>query len=80
MSKTITLRQLEKLLKNYGFEKRVTGHGSHLLYRHAVAGALVTLPANNQALREIQTRNVFRQIINAGLASEDELQGKISKL
>ncbi|RDJ01436.1 type II toxin-antitoxin system HicA family toxin [Rhizobium grahamii] len=81
MFKKLTSKQLDKLLIGFGFEKRPSrGGGGHLLYVHPNVGTAITLPATKADIRPIFAQNALRLILNSGIATQDQLQEKISKL
>lgn len=72
LQRTIKLRNLIFALQKVGFEER-TRSGGHAVYLHPESGVMVTLPLNEDDVRNVIFRAVMSQVIGSGVATEEQL-------
>ena len=72
----VTFRQLDRTLKGLGFESIV--NGDRAVFRHEKKDAILTVPTEDGAVRDIYVVNARRQVANSGIASADAFEAKLA--
>jgi len=47
-----------------------------MIYKHPEVGMIVTLPRHRKELPAIIVKNVIRQLVNSGIATESEVRNR----
>jgi predicted RNA binding protein YcfA (HicA-like mRNA interferase family) len=76
MSKTVTFKQLEKTLHEFGFVSQQGG--SHVIFRHST-GVVLTVPNTGRTVRPIYVSSAARQIANSGIATASTFEIHLEK-
>jgi predicted RNA binding protein YcfA (HicA-like mRNA interferase family) len=77
MSKTVTFKQLEKTLHEFGFVSQQVG--IHVIFRHSKTGAVLTVPNTGPTVRPIYVSTAARQIANSGIATASTFEIRLQK-
>lgn len=78
MSKAVTFKQLRETLTGFGFES-AQNRGSHVIFRHAKTGVVLTVPNTGRIVRPIYVSNAGRQIANSGIATASTFECRLEK-
>ena len=78
MSKTVTFKQLQRTLNEFGFEKS-RQKGSHVIFRHSEKGVVVVVPNIGETVRPVYVKTAARQIANSGIATVSTFENRLEK-
>jgi predicted RNA binding protein YcfA (HicA-like mRNA interferase family) len=73
----VTFDQLQKTLSGFGFE--VQQGGSHVIFRHAKTGVVLSVGNTEPTVRPIYVSTAARQLANAGIATAAAFETRLEQ-